>query len=1214
MPRSTYGPQTRGRVKRLLEALLYFVHHELDGCDYIDLRFNWQDKDSIDPRLLVMTKLRALQELTQKDRYDESLTKPQVREALHLMEDFLGILEDHRVQERGSEDWHFTLRLWSSNTAENLRQFEAEWERLRPEKSKKQQKALMAAISESKPFQEQLVTPRRDWGEAPELSSFLGRTEELATLERWILTERCRLVAILGIGGIGKTRLSVRLGQGGIGKSELSCKLAQGIQEHFEYLMWRSLLNAPSVEEVLADFIKFLSNQQEIHLPDTVDGKVLRLIHYLRQHRCLLILDNAEAVLQGGDRAGDYQEEHQEYGQLLRQVGEVPHQSCVLLTSREKPKEIALLEGNTESVRSLELGGLNESDGRKLFTKLSTFVGSDEEWKKLIELYNGNPLALRLAAKHIEEVFYGSISEFLKEGQPVFSDIQELLNWHFERLSEQEKEIMYWLAINREPVSLSELKSDVLSSSARKQVPSTLQSLNRRLLLEEKREAGFTLQPVLIEYVTERLIEQVSEEITTGKVQLFNSQALLKALAKDYVRESQIRLILKRVQDSLVDTLGSEANLEAQLRHIISNLRDKSPRKPGYTGGNALNLLCQMRSELNGYDFSQLTVWQAYLQGMNLSSVNFASSDLAKSVFTRSFSSILSVALSPDREILAAGDVNGEIRLWKVKDGQQIALLRGHTKWVNSVAFSADGLILVSGSEDCTVRVWELRSGQCLHTLEGHTNWVQTVTFSSDSRTLASGSEDYTIKLWDVGTGQCLRTLQTKDNRVWSVAFSNDDLLLASGHDDSGVKLWDVRSGQCLTTLQGHTYRVRSVTFSSDGRTLASGSEDQTVKLWDVCSGKCLNTLQGHTGKVRSVAFSSDGRTLASGSEDQTVKLWNICNGQCLNTLRGHTKRVRSIALSSDSRILASGSDDQTVKLWDVLTGYCIHTLQGYTNWVRSIAFSFDNKVLASGSDDQTVKLWDVGNSQCLNTLQGHKGRVRSVAFSADGRTLASGSEDYTVKLWDVHTGQCLDTLQGHGNRVPSVAFSADCRTLVSGSEDDTIKLWSVDTGQCLCTLQAGSTRIWSIAFSADGKTLASGSEDYIVRIWDIDTGQCLHRLQGHMNRVWSVAFGADGKTLASGSEDRTVKLWDIHTGKCLNTFQDHASSVWSVAFSPDGQKLVSGSEDETIKLRDIKTGECQTLRNPRPYEGMNIAGVTGLAEAQKATLKTLGAVENCHS
>ncbi len=1086
----------------------------------------------------------------------------------------------------------------------------------------------------------------QDWGEAICVSVFYGRQEELATLEQWIVNDRCRLVALLGMGGIGKTSLSV--------------KLAEQIQDKFEYVIWRSLRDAPPIKAILANLTQFLSNEQapETDLLESVGNKVSRLIDYLRKHRCLLILDNVESILCSGSRAGQYLEGYEGYGEFLHRVGEATHQSCLVLTTREKPKEVASLEGKALPVRSLRLSGLKEIEGQEIF-KIKGISGAEGELRTLVQHYAGNALALKVVATTILDLFDGNSSEFLKQDTTVFGDIRDLLNQQFERLSDLEKEIMYCVAINREPISLPELREDIVSPIPQPKLLEALESLLRRCLIDkatptlvEKNAALFALQPVVMEYVIERLIEQVCEEIVTQKIVLFRCHALLKAQGKDYVRDTQIRLILQPVIDGLFTVFRSQINIEKQLTKILTMLRETSPLEPGYTAGNILNLLCQLKTDLSSHDFSFLTVWQADLRGVNLRHVNFTHANLAKSVFTKTFSSIYSVAFSPDGKVLATSDTNGEICLWQVADGKQLLTFTGHAGWVRSIAFSPDGSTLESGSTDQTVKLWEVSTGQCLKTLQGHTAWVRAVAFSPDGQILASSGDDQTVRLWDANTGQCLKTLQGHTNWVWSVAFSPDGQTLASSGDDQTVRLWDADTGQCLKTLQGHTNWVWSVAFSPQGTTLASGSNDQTVKLWNVSTGQCLKTLQGHTAWVRAVAFNPDGQTLASSGDDRTVRLWEVSTGQCLKILQGHTNWVLSIAFSPDGQTLASGCDDQTVNLWDISTGRCLRALQGYSNEVWAVAFSPDGQTLASGCDDQTVRLWNVSTGQCHKTLRGHTHRVRTATFSPDGRTFASSCEDGTVNLWDISIGQCHKTLRGHTKWVRSVNFSPDGHTLASGSDDQTVKLWNVSTGrilrtlghsdgvwsvafspqgtmlasgcndetvrlwdvstgQCRKTLQGHTSWVMSVAFSPDGQTLASSGVDKTVRLWDVSTDQCLKTFQGHTNWVVSVVFSPDGKTLASASIDHTVKVWDVSTGQCLKTLQGHTHWIRSVTFSPDGQTLASGGADETVKLWDVKTGEClKTLLNERPYEGMNITGVTGLTEATIASLKSLGAID----
>ena len=686
---------------------------------------------------------------------------------------------DHIMRNVAPKLWELLSKVLGEKVTKNTLQ--AVLERTCKQKSQPVKPLLPQAIEE---YKVTTANNRQDWGQAPGMSIFYGRFAELSQLQQWLIKDNCQLVAILGMGGIGKTALSV--------------KLAKEVQENFEYLIWRSLRNAPPIAEMLANLIRFLSDQRETDLPETVDGLVTLLINYLRERRCLVVFDNTETILQEGDRAGQYRQEYEDYGQLLRRVGEEPHQSCLVLTSREKPKEFAPLEGEASPVRTLSLLGLGETEGQKILQDKGLF-GSQQEWAKLVEKYSGNPLALKLVSQPIRELFGGDIAAFLAEGEIIFGDTRNLLDQQFERLSEIEKEIIYWLAIKRELVSLDELLNDIVHPLPKREVLEALESLRRRSLIEQ-RTALFTLQSVVMEYMTDRLVEQVGHEITSSEIKLFISHALMEATAKDYIRNIQITLIVKPIIDRLLTIFRISKNIEYHLYKILLHLQ-QVPQTAGYAGGNLLNILCQLQTNFSGYDFSNLTIWQAYLQSVNLHRVNFANTDLAKSVFSETSVSISSVAFSPNGKLLATGDADGKTYLWQVDDGKLLFSCTGHSSWVKSVAFSPDG------------------------------------------QTLASGSDDQTVKLWDVYIGKCFTTLEEHTNRVWSVSFSPDGQILASGSDDQTIKLWDVYNGKCLKTLQGANW-VKSVAFSPDGQTLISGSQDETIKLWDVLTGDCRKTLR----------------------------------------------------------------------------------------------------------------------------------------------------------------------------------------------------------------------------------------------------------------------------------------------------------------------------------------------------------------------------------
>jgi hypothetical protein len=270
-----------------------------------------------------------------------------------------------------------------------------------------------------------------DWGEALEVSSFFGQLQEQETLSQWIISDHCRFILLLGMGGMGKTALSIKVGQ--------------RVQSGFEFVIWRSLRNAPPALELLPDLIKFLSQQQDIESLHTLDASISQLLQLLRRHRCLLILDNAEAILQAGDRHSPYRAGYEGYGQLFQQVGETGHQSCLMVTSRERPQDLASKFGQQLPMRCLTVNGLSYQEGQAIFGSIGQFSGTVPEWQTLIERYAGNPLALKIVASFVSEVFAGDLSQllmFLEQSSCLFDDIWELLDQQFQRLSAQEQVVM----------------------------------------------------------------------------------------------------------------------------------------------------------------------------------------------------------------------------------------------------------------------------------------------------------------------------------------------------------------------------------------------------------------------------------------------------------------------------------------------------------------------------------------------------------------------------------------------------------------------------------------------------------------------------------------------------------------------------------------------------------------------------------------------------
>ena len=154
-----------------------------------------------------------------------------------------------------------------------------------------------------------------------------------------------------------------------------------------------------------------------------------------------------------------------------------------------------------------------------------------------------------------------------------------------------------------------------------------------------------------------------------------------------------------------------------------------------------------------------------------------------------------------------------------------------------------------------------------------------------------------------------------------------------------------------------------------------------------------------------------------------------------------------------------------------------------------------------------------------------------------------------------------------------------------------------------------------SVAWSPEGTRLASGGggrDSGEIFVWEVQSGERPYTLNEVSAMINALAWGPTGAVLVSGGSDGRLRWWEVQSGQCVRVQEAHQGTVWALKVSPDGRRLASCGEDGTIRLWDLERGKhVRTLRSDRPYERLNITGIQGLTQAEIASLRALGAIED---
>ncbi len=1105
------------------------------------------------------------------------------------------------------------------------------------------------------------------WNNAPALEAFEGRNHPLTVLKSWLNKPSTtpKLLAICGIGGTGKTYLAHKLAQdvGDDFEKVVWLNVKDGMQagRSPEHLL-RSLKNTLLAPAPTAIPLRRLnratkpasSTDSTIHaVKESIEQVIERLAAVIAQHRYLIVFDGFEVAFKSwGDMSQDmpsqdfpspgssrdakgkpnraptfhvnrrqqaslYKEEFSAYRKLLSAVkqtangSKLSQTSCVVLTSREKPKEVLSFPEDDIDGKLYVLEGLSDNEAKKMLERFH-LQGTSAEYQAFITRYCGHPLALKLAANTVKDVFHGSIRDFLEQDTSVFDDLRGVLKAQFNRLPPTEKEVMYWLAINHQACSYEALQADIVATDHKQNLIHTLRSLERRSLVQINQPqqtvgVSFQLHPIVAEYVRDRFIRSVFSDLIKGNLDLFNAHALMKADAADDLREFQIKKIVRPILERLKNYHKSLNQVDRYLSDRLNEFKGNNPDRLGYAGGNFVNLLVQLsHGALQKKDFSQMTIWQAYLQGAQLRGVNFNQCALNRSVFTEAISDVLSVALQLPTSrppLLVAGDANGFVHLWHTAGEKQTAWL-AHQSWVRATVFVPNRSLLVTGGEDSQLKLWRLptfgkgASGPVEQVWQQEAkDRIYTVAASCDGKLIASGGDDK-ITIYRVRTGEIIDRIprQTADrdrprisngvakswqhNRVRALAFSPDGQWLASCGDDCTVRLWAVkdilateRSLEPIAELAGHTDLVYAVRFSADSRRLISGGGDEKIIIWEAVEASAASENSSSEDDS-----SEDDSLEGNSSEDKQNLVWQ--KSRSLNRVGGS---IRALAISPDDRLVAAGGDDATVRVWNLSTLTCIHEFSAQTSRIWSVDFQRqgDRLLLAAGGDKQRLMLWQIEENQTeekpearlIRTYRGYTNSLRAVAYLSDRRVIGGGDGgDLTV--WDTESGDRTATLPRHQGRIWSVAVDQQNARIASASDDCTIRLWDATNGQCLTTLTGHNSWVRAVAFSKRGRFLASGGDDCTLRIWNPLSGFCLKVLPPASHWIRTVSFSpTNNRYIISGGDDQAVRRWDRKEGT-YETFAQHGHRVCSVAYSPDGKFVASGGDNAAVILWDVDNAE----------------------------------------
>ena len=571
--------------------------------------------------------------------------------------------------------------------------------------------------------------------------------------------------------------------------------------------------------------------------------------------------------------------------------------------------------------------------------------------------------------------------------------------------------------------------------------------------------------------------------------------------------------------------------------------------------------------------------------------------------------------------LLAAGDAEGAIRLWRLPSTEADINFSGHRGHITSLGFSADGARLASGSRDTDIIVWDVINECGLFRLRGHKGPVNAVRLLTTSNRLISASKDSFVKVWDLDTQHCVHTIVGHRTEVCALDMSADETLLVTGAADNLLRVWSL--GEATTTAS--TTATATTRTSTDE--LAAGDDYESNRTSTTSSSTAADLSSELVGTLRrqsreralTVRFSPDYRLLLCQGADKMIETFRVNSAE--ETKRKLARRFKRVREKARKAALAAGaseieadaaaataaeeSEASAVPSLDdrIEANIVLRTPGGKVRSfdVRAGREAGEYEVLvglANNSLEQhrlmvKRRMRDSTSSRVIAlSRQGHRSPVRALAMTSDGTLLLSTS-NHGAKLWNTASGRCLRSLDADYGLC--AAFAPGNRHVLIGTRAGQVQLFELGSGAMLENIEAHTKAIWSLALAPDKQGFVTGSADNEVKFWEFElvaatdkssgggrggsAGKrlsCVHtRTLKMTDEVTCVCYSPNQNLLAVALLDSTVKVFYADTLKFFLSLYGHKLPVVCMDISADSTLLISGSADKNVKVWGLDFGDC---------------------------------------